>query len=224
MSAPAHDPDPRAGSVAPAVAVELPGLRLCWVTAAARPGPSLPDIRARLRDLSDHHRGIDAVAQRTRPLPRAYRAFFRQIGLDPDVERTPAERATLARLMDGGLRARDRIADACLIAVVETGVGVWALDADAVAPTGPGIRLARAGEPAPGSLVVADERAVLAPLLGDPLPAAAPGPRTRSVALYAIGVPGVPEIHLHEALWQAHDALGAAELAGRDPVGADGSS
>jgi hypothetical protein len=220
MSATPADPVPRAGTVAPALVAELPGLRLRWVTAPARPGPSLPGIRARLRDLSDDHRGIDAVAQRTRPLPRAYRAFFRQIGLDPDLERIPAERATLTRLMDGGLRARERIADACLIAVVETGVGVWALDADTVAPPGPGIRLARSDEPAPGSLVVADDRAVLAPLLGDPLPAAAPGPRTRMVALYAIGVPGVPEIHLHEALWQAHDALGSDG----HRVGADGST
>jgi DNA/RNA-binding domain of Phe-tRNA-synthetase-like protein len=224
VSAPQGDPEPRAGTVAPALADELPGLRLRWVTAPCRPGPSLPGIRARLRDLSDHHRGIDAVAQRTRPLPRAYRAFFRQIGLDPDLERTPAERATLARLMDGGLRARERIADACLIAVVETGVGVWALDADTVAPAGPGIRLARADESAPGSLVVADDRAVLAPLLGDPLATAAPGPRTRSVVLYAIGVPGVPEIHLHEALWQAHDALGSDDVRGRHRVGAERST
>jgi hypothetical protein len=218
------DPEPRVGTVAPALADELPGLRLRWVTAPARTGPSLPGVRIRLRALSDRQRGIDAVAQRTRPVPRAYRAFFRQIGLDPDLERTPAERATLARLMDGGLRARERIADACLIAVVETGVGVWALDADTVAPAGPGIRLARADEPAPGSLVIADDRAVLAPLLGDPLAGAAPGPRTRSVVLYAIGVPGVPEIHLHEALWQAHDAIGPDDVRGRHRVGAERST
>jgi DNA/RNA-binding domain of Phe-tRNA-synthetase-like protein len=224
VSATDGDLEPRIGTVAPGLIVELPGLCLRWVTAVAGPGPTLPGIRARLRDLSDRHRGIDAVAQRTRPLPRAYRAFFRQIGLDPDVERTPAERATLARLMAGGLLARERIADACLIAVVETGVGVWALDAGAVAPTGPEIRLARTDEPAPGSLVVADETGVLAPLLRDPLPAAAPGPRTRSVVLYAIGVPGVPEIHLHEALWQAHDALGPDDVRGRHRVGADRST
>jgi DNA/RNA-binding domain of Phe-tRNA-synthetase-like protein len=199
--------EPRAGAIAPGLAAELPGLALRWVTARAAPGPSAPGVRARLRALSDRHRGIDAVALRTRPIPRAYRTFFRQIGLDPDLERIPAEAAAVQRLMDGGLRARERIADACLVAVVETGVGVWALDGNVVAAPGPEIRLARADEPAPGSLVVADARGVLAPLLRDPLPAAAPGPRTRVVVLYAVGVPGVPEIHLHEALWQARDAV-----------------
>jgi DNA/RNA-binding domain of Phe-tRNA-synthetase-like protein len=174
---------------------------------AGHPRTVAARVRARLRELSDRHRGIDAVALRTRPLPHAYRTFFRQIGLDPDLERIPAEAVALARLMDGGWRARERIADACLLAVVETGVGVWALDARAVAAPGPGIRLARHDEPAPGSLVVADDRGVLAPLLRDPLPAAAPGPRTREVVLYAVGVMGVPEIHLHEALWQARDAV-----------------
>jgi hypothetical protein len=29
--------------------------------------------------------------------------------------------------------------------------------------------------------------------------------------LFALGVPGVPEVHLHEALWQAQDALAAAD-------------
>jgi DNA/RNA-binding domain of Phe-tRNA-synthetase-like protein len=197
---------PRAGDLAPALAAELPGLRLRWLVAAATPGPSPPALRARLRELSDRHRGIDAVALRTRPLPRAYRSCLRQLGVDPDRDRIPAERAVVQRLMDGGFRSRDRIADACLIALVETAVGVWALDRTAVAPAGPGIRVAGAGEPGEGGLVVADELSVHAPLFGDPLSGSAVGGRTREVVLFAVGVAGVPEIHLHEALWIAGDA------------------
>ena len=63
---------------------------------------------------------------RTKPVPQAYRAFFRQIGLDPDVQRIPSEQAALARLVQGGFRSVDLIADACLIALVETGVPVAA--------------------------------------------------------------------------------------------------
>ncbi len=77
---------------------------------------------------------------RTRPIPRAYRVFYRQIGLDPDVERVPAERAAVQRLLDGGFRSVGLVADACLIALLETAVPVWALDADAVAAPGLGIR------------------------------------------------------------------------------------
>jgi DNA/RNA-binding domain of Phe-tRNA-synthetase-like protein len=195
---------PRAGAVAAELAGELPGLSRWWFSVPVVPGPVGSALTARLRLLSDRYRGIDAVSLRTRPVVRAYRAFVRQVGLDPDRDRVPAERAALARLMQGGLSARDRIEAACLVAVVETGVGVWALDAGTVAPGGPELRLEG------GALAVADGRRVHAWLFCDPLPGSAPGPRTRAVVLFALGVPGVPEVHLHEALWQAEDALGAS--------------
>ncbi len=197
---------PRRGAVDPAVVAELPGLRLDWTMVAASPGPTGPGLRRRLRELSDRSRGIDAVALRTRPVPRAYRAMFRQIGLDPDVERIPAEAAAVARLMHGGLRATERVADACLVALVETGVPVWALDGAAVGD-GLGIRLRS------GGLVVADDRTVHAVLFGDPSPASAPGPRTSRVVLFSVAAPGVPEIHVDEALWLAAEELELAEPA-----------
>lgn len=204
--------EPRAGTVADELAAELPGLCLWWLSSPGAPGPVGEALEARLRTLSDRLRGIDAVSLRTRPVVRAYRAFARQIGLDPDRDRLPAERASLARLMHGGLPARDRIEAACLVAVLETGVGVWALDAAAVAPGGPqlsvrGPELGLGG----GALVVAGPARVHAPLFGDPLPGSAPGPRTRAVVLFAIGVPGVPDVHLHEALWQAQDGLATGD-------------
>jgi hypothetical protein len=201
------DDEPRAGAVDPELAAELPGLRLRWIRAQGDAGLPSPSLRARLRELSDRGRGVDAVALRTRPLPRAYRAFFRQIGLDPDVDRVPAERVALRRLLEGHLTAENQIAGACRLAVVETGVGVWALDGAAVAPAGPEIRVAADGQATPGSLLVADARTVHADLFGEPRPGSAPGPGTREVVLYCVGVAGVPEIHLHEALWQARDAL-----------------
>ncbi len=197
--------DPHAGSVADQIAAELPGLSLWWLSAPGAPGPVGEALERRLGALSDRLRGTDAVTLRTRPVVRAYRAFARQIGLDPDRDRVPAERAALARLMHGGLSAHDRIEAACLVAVVETGVGVWALDAASVAPGGPELRLQD------GSLTVADAGRLHAPLLGDPLPGSAPGPRTRALVLFAIGVPGVPDVHLHEALWQAQDGLATGD-------------
>lgn len=212
----AEPPCPRPGEVEAAVASELPGLRLVWLTVPAGVVSSPPTVVARLRALSDRDRGSTVVAMRTRPIPRAYRTCYRQIGLDPDVERIPAEAAATARLLHGRLRSVDLIADACLIALVETGVPVWALDAAAVDAVGPGLGIAQApadapAPVAPGSLVVADVRRVHAALFGAPLARSAPGPSTSAVALYAIGVAGVPEIHLHEALWLACEMLGAAE-------------
>jgi len=212
----AEPAQPRAGTIDPVVADELPGLRLAWLKVPARVVSSPPAVIERLCALSDRARGATVIAMRTRPIARAYRTFYRQIGLDPDVERIPSEAAATARLLHGAFRSRDLIADACLIAVVETGVPVWPLDADALDARGPGlgITLAPAGAPPPlaaGSLVVADAEGVHAPLFGSPLGPSAPGPSTTEAALYAVGVAGVPEIHLDEALWVAVEQLGARD-------------
>ena len=198
-------PTPRQGFVDPAIRDEFPGLRLRWVTVPGRAGSSPPELVSRLRELSNRYRGGGVVAMRTKPVPQAFRAFFRQIGLDPDVRRIPAEEVAVARLLQGGFRSMDRIADACLIALIETGVPVWALDAAHVTEDALGIRLV--DEPVPGSLVVGDGEGVFGVLFEEPLPGAAVGPRTRRVTLFAVGVEGVPEIHVEEALWCAADLL-----------------
>ncbi len=200
------------------IAAEFPGLRLVWVTVPARRRPSPGALRRRLAELANRYRGASVVAMRTKPIPHAYRAFFRQIGLDPDVDRIPSEAAAITRLLQGGFRSADLVADACLVALIETGVPVWALDADAVDERGLGIRAAAAGdcERLPhaqrltsGSLVVADGSQVHAVLFGEPLPGRGVGGATTRVTLFSIGVDGVPVIHLEEALWIGQELLGA---------------
>jgi DNA/RNA-binding domain of Phe-tRNA-synthetase-like protein len=204
----------RAGFVAPELQAEFPGLRLQWVETPARGGSSPPWLRRRLRALSDRYRGASVVAMRVKPVPHAFRAFFRQIGLDPDIQRIPGEAAAVSRLIHGEFRSLDLIGDACLVALVETGVPVWALDASAVDDGGLGIRAATARDaaapdltPAPGSLVVADGRRAHAVLFADPPTGRCPGPRTSRTVLFAVGVDGVPEIHIEEALCLAADLV-----------------
>jgi DNA/RNA-binding domain of Phe-tRNA-synthetase-like protein len=218
MSEPDAALRPADGFVEAAVAAEFPGLRLQWATADGRRRPSPPSVLRSLQHVANRYRGASVVAMRTKPVPQAYRAFFRQIGLDPDVQRIPSEQAALARLVQGGFRSVDLIADACLIALVETGVPITALDADRVDAGGLGIRLAVAGdiEPVapdagrlePGTLAVADRAAVHAPLFGEPLTGHGPGRSTQRVTLYTVGVDGVPAIHLEEALWIVLELLG----------------
>jgi DNA/RNA-binding domain of Phe-tRNA-synthetase-like protein len=193
---------PQQGFVDPRVAAEFPGLRLRWVTVAARPAPSAPALRGRLRDLSNRYRGGGVVTMRTKPVPLAFRAFFRQIGLDPDVHRIPSEEVAVARLVQGGLRSVNLITDACLVALVETGVPVWALDAERVDDAGLGIRVGAAG-----GLNVGDAATTCCGLFEDPLPKYAVTARTRRVTLFTLAVDGVPEIHVEEALWCALDLL-----------------
>ena len=83
-----------------------------------------------------------------------------------------------------------------------------AADTAAAAPAADGGgRAAPTGAP-PGSLVVCDRRTVHAPLFGTPLPGHEAGPSAATVALYALGVAGVPQIHIDEALWTAAELLG----------------
>jgi DNA/RNA-binding domain of Phe-tRNA-synthetase-like protein len=199
------------GTIDRELADEFPGLRLDWVTVATRRGPSPPAVRERLAHLSNRYLGGGVVALRSKPIPLAYRSFYRQIGLDPDVTRIPSEQAAVARLAQGGFRSYDLISDALLIALVETGVGLWALDAAKVAPgglgirlTGPGDRLGSAAHASylrPGLLAVADDECVHALLFGEVAREHAVGPATEQVAVYAVAVEGVPAIHVEEALW-----------------------
>jgi DNA/RNA-binding domain of Phe-tRNA-synthetase-like protein len=195
---------------------EFPELRLLWVALAARPGPSPPAVSDRLRMLSDRFHGAQAIAMRQDPIPSAYRIFFRHIGLDPDETRTPLEAAAVERLVQGGFRSQNLVDDALLIALTETGVPVWALDADRL--DGPlGIRQAHAGEglgqgaaatPLPaGRLVVADAESALAIVFEAPALGYGVTPDTTRMALFAIQVAGVPAIHVEEALWTAVSVL-----------------
>jgi DNA/RNA-binding domain of Phe-tRNA-synthetase-like protein len=206
------------GFVEPRVAAEFPGLGLDWVSASARRVPSPREVRQRLKALSNRYRGASVVAMRTRPLPQAYRSFFRQIGLDPDVTRVPSEEAAVARLLHGEFTSTDLIEDALLIGLIETGVPVWGLDAGVVDAGGLGIRTAVEGDRlgtteygsflAPGTLVVADARCVHALLFGEVAPGHGVTGRAGRVVLFAVGVPGVPAIHIEEALWVCVEVLG----------------
>ncbi len=222
MSA-AVPPAPAEGWLAGEVERELPGLQLhyCQFTvgrAGSLRGDSPKDIEARLRELSSRVRGPRAVGIRTEPVPGAYRVFFRQIGLDPDVDRTPGEAAVLERMLRGGFLTGGLLDDVLLIALMDTGVPVWALDSSALdGPLGirtsiEGERLGRSPDPPllpGGRLIVADSEVPLAPLFGACAPDARPGPRTRGLTLFAVQVPGVPALYVEEALWSSASALQA---------------
>ncbi len=205
------------GFVESRVRAEFPGLSLAWMTLDVRPRGSPRSVKQRLRHLANRFHGASVVAMRTQPIPHAYRSFYRQVGLDPDATRIPSEEAAVNRLLHGGFRSTGLVNDALLIALVETGVPVWALDADRVDPSGLGIRTSEPGERfgtvdaplAAGRLVVADGGKVHALLFGPVAPGHEADSKTCRVALFTVGVPGVPAIHLEEALWTSQEILGA---------------
>jgi DNA/RNA-binding domain of Phe-tRNA-synthetase-like protein len=222
MSAPAPT-EPVVGWQAAELERELPGLRLLVSEVdIGRPGPltgdSPPDIEARLRELSNRVRGARAIGIRREPVPAAYRVFFRHIGMDPDVDRTPIEAAVLERMVRGGFLTGGLLDDVLLIALMDTGVPVWALDAEqldgplGIRAAGEGERLGRSPDPPllpEGRLVIADASAAVAVLFGDLAPGQRPQAASRRLALYAVQVPGVPALYAEEALWSAASALQA---------------
>jgi DNA/RNA-binding domain of Phe-tRNA-synthetase-like protein len=196
------EPDVREGFVAAELAAEFPDLRVAWVEVPAAGGASPAALRERLRGLSDRLRGAQAIALRGQDVPHAYRVFFRHVGLDPDVVRVPVEALVLERLLHGGYPSRGRLPDALAIACIETGVPVWALDADRLDGP-PGVRTEA------GRLVLADAAGPVAVLFQPPGPAHAPGRDTRRLVLVTVVVPGVPALFAEEALWIAGEALEA---------------
>jgi DNA/RNA-binding domain of Phe-tRNA-synthetase-like protein len=222
-AAAAPDAAPIEGWCAADVREELPSLRLVSCTvqvhrAGRLTGDSPPDVEARLRAMSSRVRGGRAVSMRREPVPAAYRVFFRQIGMDPDVDRTPIEAAVLERMLRGGFPTGGLLEDVLLLALIDTGVPVWALRADAL--RGPlGIRTSVEDEPlgrspAPaslphGRLVVADSENALAVLFGEIAPGHQPAADTRELVLFSVLVAGVPELYVEEALWLAQNALEA---------------
>ncbi|HWI95580.1 MAG TPA: hypothetical protein VNS60_05890 [Solirubrobacterales bacterium] len=210
------EPLPRQGWVAPHIAAEFPGLGIAWVELVNKRTSSPEPVRRRLRDLSDRFYGSHAIHMRERPIPWAYRVFFRQIGLDPDHTRTPVEQLALDRLHDGAFVSRGMPADALTIATVETGVALRAFDTTSlrgelcIRDSAPGESLP--GKPtklAQGTLTIADGRRPLELLFGGPVAGPGLDSDAGQIAIVAVQVKGVPQAAVDEALWIAEAAIAA---------------
>jgi DNA/RNA-binding domain of Phe-tRNA-synthetase-like protein len=223
MSAGAADSELGSGSssslgwVAPRVAAEFPGLGISWIEIDGRPGHSPGPVERRLRETSNRFYGAHAIHMRERPIPWAYRVFFRQIGLDPDRTRTPVEQLALDRLQDGGFKTRGLPTDALTIATIETGVALRAFDAKrlegalCIRDSAPGESLeGRPGELSHGTLVIADEHAPVGLLFGATGQGRTVRRGTRRIAIAAVQVDGIPQIAVEEALWIVATTLEAA--------------
>jgi DNA/RNA-binding domain of Phe-tRNA-synthetase-like protein len=196
------------------LAEEFPELGLRFIGVESRPRRTPRAVADRLRDLSNRYTGGKVIHMRQDAVPWAYRVFYRQVGIDPDTDRTPAEHVALERLRKGGFAATNLVDDALTIAVAETGVPVIAFDGDRVGSalglrlSHPGERLADSGrELSARQIVVADEERSLAVLFGEVSEDRGVTPDTERMVLCALRVKGVPHISVEEALWTAAETL-----------------
>ena len=195
------------------LSAEFPELRLVYAAVQARPGPSPADLKERLRALADRYTGGKVIHMRQDSVPWAYRVFSRQVGIDPDTDRTPVEAIALERLRHGGLRSENLVDDALTIAIAETGVPVFALDGDRVQGE-LGLRLSRPGEMLGSTrplstrqIVVADDSRPVAVIMREVAEDAGVTDTCAWMILCALQVKGVPRIASEEALWLAADVL-----------------
>jgi DNA/RNA-binding domain of Phe-tRNA-synthetase-like protein len=205
--------DLRDGWVEPELQDEFPELRLVHAAVEARPGPSPRVVKRQLRALADRYTGAKVVHMRQDHVPWAYRVFSRQVGIDPDRDRTPVEAIGVERLRHGGMKSRNLLDDALTIAIAETGVPLIALDGDHVEGE-LGLRLSRPGEAlgelrplSRRALVIADAVRPVALVLGQAAEHAGVTPASERMILCAIQVKGVPRISVEEALWMAAETL-----------------
>lgn len=202
------------GRVDPSLTDEFPGLYLRYALVERGSGRSTRGMKQRLGILSDRFGGPQAITMRSRPIPWAYRVFFRHIGLDPDEQPTPVEALTVERMKKGGFVASNLLDDALTVAVIESGVALRAFDADrvegslAIRPSiaGEGLE-GRPGDLPPGTLLIADERRPLALLFGATAAERGVNRKSSRTMLVAVGVSGVPEIAVEEALWLAAECM-----------------
>jgi DNA/RNA-binding domain of Phe-tRNA-synthetase-like protein len=199
------------------LAEEFPHIGLVHAPLEARPGRSPLEVKERLRQLANRYTGGRVIHMRQDAVPWAYRVFARQVGIDPDTDRTPVEAIALERLRHGGFRSENIVDDALTIAIAETGVPVVALDAERVEGE-PGLRLSRPGELLAGvrplsarQIVMADDRRPVAIVLGEVSHDAGVTPDTKRMILCALRVKGVPAIAVEEALWTAAEVLVGAD-------------
>jgi DNA/RNA-binding domain of Phe-tRNA-synthetase-like protein len=210
-------PDPvlEDGWVEPELAAEFPELAVVTLELATGSGRSPGEVRDRLAEMASRITGGKVVHMRQDTVPWAFRVFWRQIGIDPDTDRTPVEQIHLDRLKHGGLRSRNLLDDSILIATLETGVPVVAFDSAKVGKA-IGLRTTGAdeflGPDRPLStrqIVYADENRPLAVISGEVAADRGVTPDTTRMTIAALQVKGVPRISVEEALWTVADTIGA---------------
>lgn len=204
------------GTIALELSDEFPGLQLMSLRVTGGDAKTPRAVRQRLATLSNRFRVATVPALRQSGIPSAYRAFYRQVGVDPDVVRSPMDAAIHQRLHDGGFLAKGLLYDAVVIATLETLVPIWAIDGAGVVG-GLGIRGAEQGEIVagpegdvqltPGQLVIADANEPLIALLAPPGDVRRVTRQSTSMILYCVRVPGVPQTTVEEALTVCADMI-----------------
>lgn len=210
------EPPPNPGWIAPDVVEEHPGLDFFWWTEETEWRRRAPRwARDRLARLSTRIDGPAVLQAHLEDAPAAHREFLRRIGRDPNSDHSPQEAAYHQRIFHGRFPVRDELQDLLLIVLIETGVPIWAVDAERIDGE-LGLRRSLAGElqgprigpgrPTPDPItrsepVVVDGGGVVAELGREPRDTHRATYKTGRTTFFCARVPGLPALRVEEAIW-----------------------
>lgn len=192
------------------VALHYPHLHLYVVEVPNEPSTrARHDLKERLGRLAERIGGPQVLRQHEQEVPHAFRKLYLQMGLDPGVQPTPIDAVLQERIAYGMFRSMGLVDDALKVALLETGVPVWAADSAKLAgdlalqmpdvdPEG--------GRPSAVPFI-ADGRGTIAPVGGAPKEPHAVGRKTKDLTLFALQCDGISTMHVQEALWLAQSLV-----------------
>ena len=206
------------GSVDPGLSEEFPGLYLRYLRVERGSGKSAGTEAAPAAALRSLRRPPGDRDAESRPIPGLTASSIRHIGLDPDEQPTPVEALTLERMIKGGFVSQQparRRADDRDHRVGRGGEGLRRRPLGARRSRSGRATRGRSSRAGPancphGTLVIADESRPVSLLFGATASGRGVTPATERTGLVAVGVAGVPEIAVEEALWLVADAIARA--------------
>lgn len=207
----------RRAGVAGELRASFPELALWTTTIDGGARRSSAGVRRRLEEAAPRLTAAAAIGARGESLPWAYRVFARRLGSDPDDLRDPVELAALHRGPNATPESSGLPGDALLIAAGQTGVPVYAFDADEL-DGDLWLRAARAGETlgrsrrtiGEGRPVIADTTRAVAEPFGASATLAPVTADTQRTALVALQAKGIAEASVEEVLWIVVEIMRAA--------------
>lgn len=192
------------------VALHYPYLHLYVVEVPNEPSTrARHDLAERLGRLAERIGGPQVLRQHEQEVPHAFRKLYQQTGLDPGVHLTPIDAVLQERIAYGMFRSMGLVDDALKVALLETGVPVWAADSSAL--SGELVLQMPDVDPDAGrpSAVpfVADDRGTIAPVGNAPDQPHAVGRKTKDLTLFALQCDGISTMHVQESLWLAQSLI-----------------
>lgn len=192
------------------VALHYPYLNLFVTEVPNQPSTrARHDLAERLGRLAERIGAQQVLRQHEQEVPHAFRKLYLQMGIDPGVHLTPIDAVLQERIAYGQFRSMGLVDDALKVALLETGVPIWATDSAKVSGELALQMPAVESESGSASMVplVTDDRGTIGPIGSAPEARYAVDRKSKDLTLFAVQCDGISTMHVDESLWLARSLL-----------------